>query len=160
VELDFVPTAIARKYDPQRPCLIDRRRTRRRRRQEVMAQPGRFSTIVDRQSHLTIAIAFGSLVATLSLGMGSENLAWTWPVASRWSTNRPPRLDRRHAEVVTILTTASTASACRGHGEISRARTWVVACPGVTDARRILQLSVRRAVALFRRCLSEATEPI
>jgi len=37
---------------------------------------------------LTIAIAFGSLVATLSLD-GVRNLAWTWPVASRWSTTAP-----------------------------------------------------------------------
>ena len=110
-----------------------------RRRPPVMAQQvgSRRSMIVSLV--LTIAIAFGSLAATLSLGLGTE--AWTRPRG--WALGRLQAGGARHegghaTRSSRSSPTASTASASRARTVNLQGKDVVVSVPGVKDARTVL----------------------
>jgi len=107
---------------------------------------------------LTIAIAFGSLVATLSLGWGPKlglDLAGGLSVVYKPATHASTA-DMQ--EVVTILNNRVNGLGVSGATVNLQGKNVVVSVPGVTDARRILQLVGETAQLLFRPVLCEATE--
>jgi preprotein translocase subunit SecD len=108
---------------------------------------------------LTIAIAFGSLVATLSLGWGPKlglDLAGGLSVVYKPATHATTA-DLQ--EVVTILNNRVNGLGVSGATVNLQGKTVVVSVPGVTDARRVLKLVGETAQLLFRPVLCQVAEP-
>ena len=108
---------------------------------------------------LTIAIAFGSLVATLSLGWGPKlglDLAGGLSVVYKPATHASTA-DLQ--EVVTILSNRVNGLGVSGATVNLQGTNVVVSVPGVTDARRILKLVGETAQLLFRPVLCQVAEP-
>src|SRR6202051_882969 len=108
---------------------------------------------------LTIAIAFGSLVATLSLGWGPKlgldlagGLSVVYTPATHAST-----ADMQ--EVVTILNNRVNGLGVSGAAVNLQGKNVVVSVPGATDARRVLKLVGETAQLLFRPVLCQVAEP-
>ena len=108
---------------------------------------------------LTIAIAFGSLVATLSLGWGPKlglDLAGGLSVVYKPATHATTA-DLQ--EVVTILNNRVNGLGVSGATVNLQGKTVVLSVPGVTDARRVLKLVGETAQLLFRPVLCQVAEP-
>jgi len=108
---------------------------------------------------LTIAIAFGSLVATMSLGWGPKlglDLAGGLSVVYKPATHATTA-DLQ--EVVTILNNRVNGLGVSGATVNLQGKTVVVSVPGVTDARRVLKLVGETAQLLFRPVLCQVVEP-
>ncbi len=108
---------------------------------------------------LTIAIAFGSLVATLSLGWGPKlglDLAGGLSVVYTPATHATTA-DMQ--EVVTILNNRVNGLGVSGAAVNLQGKNVVVSVPGVTDARRVLKLVGETAQLLFRPVLCQVAEP-
>ena len=108
---------------------------------------------------LTIAIAFGSLVATLSLGWGPKlglDLAGGLSVVYKPATHASTA-DLQ--EVVTILNNRVNGLGVSGATVNLQGTNVVVSVPGVTDARRILKIVGETAQLLFRPVLCQVAEP-
>jgi preprotein translocase subunit SecD len=108
---------------------------------------------------LTIAIAFGSLVATLSLGWGPKlglDLAGGLSVVYKPAT---PASNANMQEVVTILGNRVNGLGVSGATVNLQGKNVVVSVPGATDARRILKLVGETAQMLFRPVLCQVAEP-
>src|SRR5579863_1186177 len=104
---------------------------------------------------LTIAIAFGSLIATLSLGWGPKlglDLAGGLSVIYKPATHASTA-DMQ--EVVTILNNRVNGLGVSGAQVNLQGKNVVVSVPGVTDARRVLKLVGETAQLLFRPVLCE-----
>lgn len=112
---------------------------------------------------LTIAIAFGSLAATLSLGWGPKlglDLAGGLSVVYKPTT--PASLSDMQ-EVVTILTNRVDGLGVSGATVNLQGKEVVVSVPGVTDARKVLATVGQTAQLLFRPVLCTAelgTKPV
>ena len=108
---------------------------------------------------LTIAIAFGSLAVTLSLGWGPKlglDLAGGLSVVYKPATHATTA-DLQ--EVVTILSNRVNGLGVSGATVNLQGKDVVVSVPGVTDARRILKLVGETAQMLFRPVLCQVAEP-
>src|SRR5271163_3736153 len=108
---------------------------------------------------LTIAIAFGSLVATLSLGWGPKlglDLAGGLSVVYKPATH-VSNADLQ--EVVTILNNRVNGLGVSGSTVELQGKTVVVSVPGAKNARRVLQLVGETAQLLFRPVLCQVAEP-
>jgi len=108
---------------------------------------------------LTIAIAFGSLVATLSLGWGPKlglDLAGGLSVVYKPATHAS---NADMQEVVTILNNRVNGLGVSGAAVNLQGKNVVVSVPGVTDARRVLKLVGETAQLLFRPVLCQVAEP-
>ena len=108
---------------------------------------------------LTIAIAFGSLVATLSLGWGPK---LGLDLAGGLSVVYTPATHASNAdmqEVVTILSNRVNGLGVSGAAVNLQGKNVVVSVPGVTDARRVLKLVGETAQLLFRPVLCQVAEP-
>jgi len=108
---------------------------------------------------LTIAIAFGSLVATLSLGWGPKlglDLAGGISVVYKPAT-KASTADLQ--EVVTILSNRVNGLGVSGATVNLQGKNVVVSVPGVTHARRVLHLVGETAQLLFRPVLCQVAEP-
>jgi preprotein translocase subunit SecD len=106
---------------------------------------------------LTIAIAFGSLAATLSLGWGPKlglDLAGGVSVVYKPTT---PASTADMQEVVTILTNRVDGLGVSGAQVNLQGKNVVVSVPGVTDARAVLKAVGQTAQLLFRPVLCLAT---
>ncbi|HVA52589.1 MAG TPA: protein translocase subunit SecD [Acidimicrobiales bacterium] len=105
---------------------------------------------------LTVAIAFGSLAATLSLGWGPKlglDLAGGLSVVYK-PTTHASTADLQ--EVVTILTNRVDGLGVSGATVNLLGKDVVVSVPGVKDARAVLQAVGQTAQLLFRPVLCEA----
>ncbi len=105
---------------------------------------------------LTIAIAFGSLAATLSLGWGPK---LGLDLAGGLSVVYKPTTHASHAdmeEVVTILNNRVNGLGVSGAAVNLQGKDVVVSVPGVTDARAVLAAVGQTAQLLFRPVLCEA----
>jgi preprotein translocase subunit SecD len=108
---------------------------------------------------LTIAIAFGSLVATLSLGWGPKlglDLAGGLSVVYKPATH-VSNADLQ--EVVTILSNRVNGLGVSGSTVNLQGKTVVVSVPGAKNARRVLKLVGETAQLLFRPVLCQVAEP-
>jgi preprotein translocase subunit SecD len=109
---------------------------------------------------LTIAIAFGSLVATLSLGWGPKlglDLAGGFSVVYKPTTHAT---NADMAEVVTILSNRVNGLGVSGATvNLQGKNNVVVSVPGVTDARKVLAIVGETAQLLFRPVLCQVAEP-
>src|SRR5271170_6689753 len=108
---------------------------------------------------LTVAIAFGSLIATLSLGWGPKlglDLAGGLSVVYKPATHASAA-DMQ--EVVTILNNRVNGLGVSGAAVNLQGKDVVVSVPGVTDARRVLILVGETAQLLFRPVLCQVAEP-
>ena len=108
---------------------------------------------------LTIAIAFGSLVATLSLGWGPKlglDLAGGLSVVYKPAT-KASTADLQ--EVVTILSNRVNGLGVSGATVNLQGKNVVVSVPGATHARRVLQIVGETAQLLFRPVLCQVAEP-
>jgi preprotein translocase subunit SecD len=108
---------------------------------------------------LTIAIAFGSLIATLSLGWGPKlglDLAGGLSVVYKPATHAT---NADMNEVVTILSNRVNGLGVSGATVNLQGKNVVVSVPGVTDARRVLKLVGETAQLLFRPVLCEVALP-
>jgi preprotein translocase subunit SecD len=108
---------------------------------------------------LTLAIAFGSLIATLSLGWGPKlglDLAGGLSVVYKPATHATTA-DMN--EVVTILNNRVNGLGVSGATVNLQGKNVVVSVPGVTDARRVLKLVGETAQLLFRPVLCEVAQP-
>jgi preprotein translocase subunit SecD len=108
---------------------------------------------------LTIAIAFGALGATLSLGWGPKlglDLAGGLSVVYKPATHATTA-DMQ--EVVTILNNRVNGLGVSGAAVNLQGKNVVVSVPGVTDARRVLKLVGETAQLLFRPVLCQVAEP-
>jgi len=108
---------------------------------------------------LTIAIAFGSLVATLSLGWGPK---LGLDLAGRLSVVYKPATKASTAdlqEVVTILSNRVNGLGVSGATVNLQGKNVVVSVPGATHARRVLHLVGETAQLLFRPVLCQVAEP-
>ena len=108
---------------------------------------------------LTIAIAFGSLVATLSLGWGPKlglDLAGGLSVVYKPAT---PASNADMQEVVTILGNRVNGLGVSGATVNLQGKNVVVSVPGVTQARRILKLVGETAQLFFRPVLCQVAAP-
>src|SRR5580658_3840247 len=106
---------------------------------------------------LVIAIAFGSLAATLSLGWGPKlglDLAGGLSVVYKPTTHATTS-DMQ--EVVTILTNRVDGLGVSGATVNLQGKDVVVSVPGVTHARQVLKAVGQTAQLLFRPVLCEAT---
>jgi preprotein translocase subunit SecD len=125
-----------------------------------MAQPvgSRRSMIVS--LILTIAIAFGSLVTTLSLGWGPKlglDLAGGFSVVYKPTTHATAA---DMAEVVTILTNRVNGLGVSGSTvNLQGKNNVVVSVPGVANARHVLSIVGETAQLLFRPVLCQVAEP-
>ncbi len=107
---------------------------------------------------LTIVIAFGSLLATMSLGWGPKlgldlagGLSVVYkPVGTATNANMK--------EVVTILTNRVNGLGVSGAKVNLQGKNVVVSVPGVTDARAVLAAVGQTAQLLFRPVLCQVTE--
>lgn len=107
---------------------------------------------------LTIAIAFGSLAATLSLGWGPKlglDLAGGLSVVYKPAAHAT-KADM--SEVVTILTNRVNGLGVSGAQVNLQGNDVVVSIPGVTDARTVLAEVGQTAQLLFRPVLCQVTE--
>jgi preprotein translocase subunit SecD len=105
---------------------------------------------------LTIAIAFGSLAATLSLGWGPKlglDLAGGLSVVYKPTTHATTS-DLQ--EVVTILTNRVDGLGVSGATVNLQGKEVVVSVPGVTHARKVLAIVGQTAQLLFRPVLCQA----
>jgi preprotein translocase subunit SecD len=105
---------------------------------------------------LTVAIAFGSLAATLSLGWGPKlglDLAGGLSVVYK-PTTHATTADMQ--EVVTILTNRVDGLGVSGATVNLQGKDVVVSVPGVKDARTVLQAVGQTAQLLFRPVLCES----
>ena len=109
---------------------------------------------------LTIAIAFGSLVATLSLGWGPKlglDLAGGFSVVYKPTTHAT---NADMAEVVTILSNRVNGLGVSGATvNLQGKNNVVVSVPGVTNARHVLAIVGETAQLLFRPVLCQVAEP-
>jgi preprotein translocase subunit SecD len=109
---------------------------------------------------LTIAIAFGSLVATLSLGWGPKlglDLAGGFSVVYKPTTHATAA---DMAEVVTILSNRVNGLGISGSTvNLQGKDNVVVSVPGVTDARHVLAIVGETAQLLFRPVICQVAEP-
>ncbi len=108
---------------------------------------------------LTIAIAFGSLVATLSLGWGPKlglDLAGGLSVVYKPAT---PASNADMQEVVTILGNRVNGLGVSGATVNLQGKNVVVSVPGATDARHVLAIVGETAQLLFRPVLCQVAEP-
>jgi preprotein translocase subunit SecD len=109
---------------------------------------------------LTIAIAFGSLVATLSLGWGPKlglDLAGGFSVVYKPTTHAT---SADMAEVVTILSNRVNGLGVSGATvNLQGKNNVVVSVPGVTNARHVLAIVGETAQLLFRPVLCQVAEP-
>jgi preprotein translocase subunit SecD len=108
---------------------------------------------------LTIAIAFGSLVATLSLGWGPKlglDLAGGLSVVYKPATHAT---SADMQEVVTILNNRVNGLGVSGAAVNLQGKDVVVSVPGVTNARPVLKLIGETAQLLFRPVLCQVAEP-
>ena len=108
---------------------------------------------------LTIVIAFGSLIATLSLGWGPKlglDLAGGLSVVYKPATHAS---NADMNEVVTILSNRVNGLGVSGATVNLQGKNVVVSVPGVTDARRVLKLVGETAQLLFRPVLCEVAQP-
>jgi preprotein translocase subunit SecD len=108
---------------------------------------------------LTLVIAFGSLIATLSLGWGPKlglDLAGGLSVVYKPATHATTA-DMN--EVVTILNNRVNGLGVSGATVNLQGKNVVVSVPGVTDARRVLKLVGETAQLLFRPVLCEVAQP-
>src|SRR5579863_8279666 len=108
---------------------------------------------------LTIAIAFGSLVATLSLGWGPKlglDLAGGLSVVYTPATHAS---NADMAEVVTILGNRVNGLGVSGATVNLQGKNVVVSVPGATDARHVLAIVGETAQLLFRPVLCEVAPP-
>ncbi|HVB50229.1 MAG TPA: protein translocase subunit SecD [Acidimicrobiales bacterium] len=106
---------------------------------------------------LTIAIAFGSLAVTLSLGWGPKlglDLAGGFSVVYKPTT---PASTADMQEVVTILTNRVDGLGVSGAQVNLLGKNVVVSVPGVTDARAVLNAVGQTAQLLFRPVLCLAS---
>ncbi len=110
---------------------------------------------------LTVAISFGSLVATLSLGWGPKlglDLAGGLSVVYQPTTHAT---SADLAEVVTILSNRVNGLGVSGaQVNLQGKNNVVVSVPGVKDARRILKLVGETAQLLFRPVICQVAEPV
>ena len=107
---------------------------------------------------LTIAIAFGSLVTTLSLGWGPKlglDLAGGLSVVYK-PAQQATKADMQ--EVVQILTNRVNGLGVSGAQVNLQGKDVVVSVPGVTDARTVLAAVGQTAQLLFRPVLCQVTE--
>ncbi len=107
---------------------------------------------------LTIVIAFGSLIATLSLGWGPKlglDLAGGLSVVYKPAT---PASNADMQEVVTILSNRVNGLGVSGAQVNLQGKDVVVSVPGVTDARKVLAFVGQTAQLLFRPVLCETTQ--
>jgi preprotein translocase subunit SecD len=105
---------------------------------------------------LTIAIAFGSLVATLTLGWGPKlglDLAGGLSVIYKPATHASTA-DMQ--EVVSILSNRVNGLGVSGAAVNLQGKNVVVSVPGVTDARHVLTIVGQTAQLLFRPVLCQA----
>src|ERR1019366_2903259 len=105
---------------------------------------------------LTIAIAFGSLAATLSLGWGPKlglDLAGGLSVVYK-PTTHATTADLQ--EVVSILSNRVNGLGVSGAKVNLQGKDVVVSVPGVTDARNVLAIVGQTAQLLFRPVLCQA----
>lgn len=108
---------------------------------------------------LTIAIAFGALVTTLSLGWGPKlglDLAGGLSVVYKPATHAT---NADMQEVVTILNNRVNGLGVSGAAVNLQGKNVVVSVPGVTDARRVLKLVGETAQLLFRPVICQVAEP-
>jgi len=108
---------------------------------------------------LTIAIAFGSLVATLSLGWGPK---LGLDLAGGLSVVYTPATHASNAdmqEVVTILGNRVNGLGVSGATVNLQGKNVVVSVPGATDARHVLSIVGETAQLLFRPVLCQVAEP-
>jgi preprotein translocase subunit SecD len=108
---------------------------------------------------LTIAIAFGSLIATLSLGWGPKlglDLAGGLSVVYKPAT---PTSTADMQEVVTILSNRVNGLGVSGATVNLQGKNVVVSVPGVTNARHVLAIVGETAQLLFRPVLCQVAEP-
>jgi preprotein translocase subunit SecD len=108
---------------------------------------------------LTIAIAFGSLVATLSLGWGPK---LGLDLAGGLSVVYTPATHATNAdmqEVVTILGNRVNGLGVSGATVNLQGKNVVVSVPGATDARHVLSVVGETAQLLFRPVLCQVAEP-
>jgi preprotein translocase subunit SecD len=108
---------------------------------------------------LTIAIAFGSLVATLSLGWGPKlglDLAGGLSVVYTPATHAT---NADMSEVVTILSNRVNGLGVSGATVNLQGKTVVVSVPGATDARHVLKIVGETAQLLFRPVICQVAEP-
>jgi preprotein translocase subunit SecD len=106
---------------------------------------------------LTIAIAFGSLATTLSLGWGPKlglDLAGGLSVVYK-PTTHATTADLQ--EVVTILSNRVNGLGVSGAKVNLQGKDVVVSVPGVTDARNVLAIVGQTAQLLFRPVLCQAS---
>jgi preprotein translocase subunit SecD len=106
---------------------------------------------------LTIAIAFGSLLTTLSLGWGPKlglDLAGGLSVVYKPAT---PATTANMQEVVTVLTNRVNGLGVSGAKVNLQGKNVVVSVPGVTDARAVLAAVGQTAQLLFRPVLCQVT---
>ena len=104
---------------------------------------------------LTMAVAFGSLAATLSLGWGPKlglDLAGGLSVVYKPAT---PTSTANMQEVVSILNNRVNGLGVSGAQVNLQGKNVVVSIPGVTDARTVLQAVGQTAQLLFRPVLCE-----
>jgi protein-export membrane protein SecD len=104
---------------------------------------------------LTIVIAFGSLLATLSLGWGPKlglDLAGGLSVVYKPAT---PATPANMQEVVTVLTNRVNGLGVSGAKVNLQGKNVVVSVPGVTDARAVLAAVGQTAQLLFRPVLCQ-----
>ncbi|HEY1824585.1 MAG TPA: protein translocase subunit SecD [Acidimicrobiales bacterium] len=105
---------------------------------------------------ITIVIAFGSLAATISVGWGPKlglDLAGGLSVVYKPAT-KASLTDMQ--EVVTILNNRVNGLGVSGSTVNLQGKDVVVSVPGVTDARKVLQVVGQTAQLLFRPVLCEA----
>jgi preprotein translocase subunit SecD len=108
---------------------------------------------------LTIAIAFGSLVATLSLGWGPKlglDLAGGLSVVYKPATHAS---NADMQEVVTILNNRVNGLGVSGAAVNLQGKNVVVSVPGVTNARHVLTIVGETAQLLFRPVLCQVAAP-
>jgi len=105
---------------------------------------------------LTIAIAFGALAATLSLGWGPKlGLDLAGGVSAVYKPATPTSTANMQ-EVVTILSNRVNGLGVSGSTVNLQGKNVVVSVPGVKDARRVLKLVGETAQLLFRPVLCDA----
>ena len=108
---------------------------------------------------LTIAIAFGALAATLSLGWGPKlglDLAGGLSVVYTPATHAT---NADMAEVVTVLNNRVNGLGVSGATVNLQGKNVVVSVPGVTNARHVLHLVGETAQLLFRPVLCQVANP-
>jgi preprotein translocase subunit SecD len=106
---------------------------------------------------LTIAIAFGALAATMTLGWGPKlglDLAGGLSVVYKPAT---PASNADMQEVVTVLSNRVNGLGVSGATVNLQGKNVVVSVPGVTDARAVLKEVGQTAQLLFRPVLCETT---